>query len=96
MRILFIKNMGRAEGQGAGTHYESGKEYTFTGAFGEGYARAYIERGYATEVIQAPPPSAPVAKKPESMPMPAKAAVVASPPKVAAREDVKSPKHEAD
>lgn len=51
MRIKFLKNYGIKEGQGSGPHYAAGTEYEFNGTFEEGYARAYIERGFAAEVV---------------------------------------------
>lgn len=51
MRIKFLKNYGIKEGQGAGPHYAADKEYEFKGPVEEGYARAYIERGIALEVV---------------------------------------------
>ncbi len=56
VRIRFIKPYGINEGQGAGPHYEEGKEYDFKGYVEEGYARAYIERGAAVEVKEEPKP----------------------------------------
>jgi hypothetical protein len=50
MRVRFLKDLGAKEGQGSGPHYEKDKEYDFTGAVEVGYARSYIDRGFAVDV----------------------------------------------
>lgn len=55
-RIRFVKNLGAREGQGAGPSYEEGKTYEFKGATAEGYADAYIDRGFAVDTADDPAP----------------------------------------
>ena len=54
-RIQFIKNLGKREGQGAGPEYKQGEVHEFTGPVAEGYAQAYIDRGYAVDHEEAAP-----------------------------------------
>jgi hypothetical protein len=49
--------------------YEAGKTYDFSGFVGQGYARKYIERGLAVEVVA----EAPKVKEPEPVKEPAPA-----------------------
>lgn len=100
MRIKFLKNYGRSEGQGAGPHYEAGQECWFTDPVGIGYARAYVDRGLAVVLrdsvitqqikaaeaeVKAALPATPVVKKPE----PKIAEPVKTEPKEAAKTEAK-------
>jgi hypothetical protein len=59
--------------------YEAGKTYDFSGFVGQGYARKYIERGLAVEVVA----EAPKAKEPELVKEPAPAPQPQATPPVA-------------
>lgn len=64
-RILFVKELGRRQGQGAGPEYKAGSIHTFTGHVAESYAQAYIDRGFA---VEAPPEAKPNVTTSEPMP----------------------------
>jgi len=77
-RILFVKELGKRQGQGAGPEYKAGETHTFNGHVAESYAQAYIDRGFA---VEAPlePVKKPIAVTPMEDPVSApKAAAPAS------------------
>ena len=72
-RILFVKELGKRQGQGAGPEYKAGETHTFNGHVAESYAQAYIDRGFAVEAPPEPvkkPESAAVAPKEDPIPIP--------------------------
>lgn len=55
MRIKFVTRHVVKQGDGKGPVYETGSEHDFDGPVAETYARKYIRRGWAEEVVQPPP-----------------------------------------
>lgn len=51
MHIQFVKDHKVQQHDGKGPEYEAGVAYTFDGFVAETYARKYIARGYAFEVV---------------------------------------------
>lgn len=57
MKIKFLKPHKVQQGDGQGPRYSVGEEVSFDGPVAETYARKYIERGLAEEVMaEAPKP----------------------------------------
>ena len=80
-RILFVKELGKRQGQGAGPEYKAGETHTFNGHVAESYAQAYIDRGFAVEAPSEPvkkPEHVAIAVAPKEDPVPPKAAAPAS------------------
>ena len=83
-RILFVKELGKRQGQGAGPEYKAGETHTFNGHVAESYAQAYIDRGFA---VEAPPEPVkkPVAATPMEDPIPIPKAVSSAAPMVGSK-----------
>jgi hypothetical protein len=54
MKIRFTQRHVVDLGEGRSLVYDAGAEHVFEGAVGEGYARKYIRRGWAEEVVSPP------------------------------------------